>query len=145
MTPNINKIERFANAYFFLSNFYNVQVTHEDITYPSVEHAYQAAKTLNRVDRQCIANLASAGYAKSYGKKVALRADWEQVKISIMRELLIQKFNIPELRDKLLKTQDMELIEGNYWSDTFWGVCKGVGENHLGKLLMEIRKQLKVL
>lgn len=37
-----------------------------------------------------------------------------------------------------------ELIEGNYWHDTYWGVCEGVGENHLGKLLMEIRNELYI-
>ena len=51
----------------------------------------------------------------------------------------------PELGKLLLGTKDEELIEGNDWDDTFWGVCNGVGENHLGKTLMKIRDELKQL
>jgi predicted NAD-dependent protein-ADP-ribosyltransferase YbiA (DUF1768 family) len=42
----------------------------------------------------------------------------------------------------LKATGDEELVEGNWWNDTFWGVCNGVGENNLGKLLMKIRAEL---
>ena len=60
-----------------------------------------------------------------------------------MYEIVKDKFSRnPELRVKLLNTGDIELIEGNYWGDTFWGVCNGKGENHLGKILMRVRKEL---
>jgi predicted NAD-dependent protein-ADP-ribosyltransferase YbiA (DUF1768 family) len=58
-----------------------------------------------------------------------------------MLNLLRQKFQNPELREKLLCTGKLELIEGNYWGDTYWGVCRGVGENRLGKLLMLVREE----
>ena len=48
-----------------------------------------------------------------------------------------------ELKKKLIDTGDATLIEGNTWNDTFWGVCNGVGENNLGKILMKIREELK--
>jgi predicted NAD-dependent protein-ADP-ribosyltransferase YbiA (DUF1768 family) len=59
-----------------------------------------------------------------------------------METLLRQKFAHPELRAKLKETNDAELVEGNWWGDRFWGVCRGEGENHLGKLLMKIRAEL---
>jgi ribA/ribD-fused uncharacterized protein len=81
--------------------------------------------------------------AKHWGRTVQLRPDWENVKIDIMKELLRQKFNNPVYRDSLLNTGDCPLIEGNNHKDTFWGVCNGAGKNVLGKLLMDIRKELR--
>ena len=81
------------------------------------------------------------GEAKRMGRQVTLRKDWEDVKISVMEKGLRMKFAIPELRDKLLATGEEELVEGNWWGDTCWGVCKGVGANNLGKLLMKIREE----
>ena len=60
-----------------------------------------------------------------------------------MAALIAQKFDKGELALALKYTGDAELIEGNNWGDTFWGVCNGVGENHLGKLLMARRAQLR--
>ena len=61
-----------------------------------------------------------------------------------MHDIVYAKFSQnPILRQKLINTQDMILIENNTWNDTFWGVCNGVGENHLGKILMEVREELK--
>lgn len=71
-----------------------------------------------------------------------MRSDWEDIKLQIMEDLLVQKFAYPELKEKLLQTGDQLLVEGNYWGDTFWGVDnKKGGLNHLGKLLMKIREQ----
>ena len=70
--------------------------------------------------------------------------DWDTYKkFMLMKRLLKMKFAIPELKEMLLATGDEELVEGNYWHDTIWGVCDGVGENHLGKMLMEIREDLR--
>lgn len=139
----MQKIESFKEEpYRFLSNFWPAPVVLDTITYPSVEHAYQAAKTLDRMARTPL-HTGSAAAAKKYGRRVPMRSDWNQVKIPIMRQLLTQKFapNTP-LAALLINTGDAELIEGNYWHDYFWGICNGRGENHLGKLLMEIRASL---
>ncbi len=48
-----------------------------------------------------------------------------------------------DLGEQLLATGDAELIEGNTWNDTEWGICNGIGDNKLGKILMRIRKILK--
>ena len=111
--------------------------------YRTVEHAYQSAKTLNLGQKKNIQNANSPGQAKRLGKFVALREDWEQIKINIMRELIRQKFTNPELRAKLLETKDVYLEEGNTWGDRFWGVFLNKGENWLGKILMEVREEIK--
>ena len=72
-----------------------------------------------------------------------LRPDWETEKISIMRALLRLKFADPALRAQLVATGVRPLVEGNRWGDRFWGVCGGNGQNMLGKLLMEIRAELR--
>ncbi len=134
-------ITRFFGKYSFLSNFYHTVVQLNGVDYPSVENAYQAAK-LEPQYREVFCRC-SAGDAKTYGRRAGLRPDWEQVKLSIMEDLLRQKFTLgTRLASKLLETGTQELIEGNYWGDDFWGVCTSKGQNHLGKLLMKIRTEL---
>lgn len=136
-------ITTFRGRYYFLSNFYLCKVEFDEMEYPSSEHAFQAAKTLDMGRRKFIATRSSPALAKMEGRRVKLRKDWEQAKINVMRQILKSKFSNPTLRSKLLATDDTTLVEGNNWGDTFWGICKGIGENHLGKLLMEIRDELK--
>lgn len=132
-------IDSFTGEYFFLSNFYTVKIKVGVIVYPSVEHAYQASKTLSRAARMKVREAPTAGEAKRLGRELVLRRNWEQIKLGMMKGLLEIKFNSVELKAKLLATGDRELIEGNTWGDRYWGVCGGKGENHLGKLLMEVR------
>ena len=136
-------IDKFENEYAFLSNFYDSPITIGDITYPTVEHYFQAMKTMDIDARRKIAAAATPGQAKRMGRSVNLRPDWEAVKFDIMRAGLVAKFSIPELREKLLATGEERLVEGNWWGDRFWGQCKGKGLNMLGLLLMEIRTTLK--
>jgi ribA/ribD-fused uncharacterized protein len=132
-------IDTFSGEYKFLSNFYPVKVSYAGLIFPSVEHAYQAAKTEDRGEQKKICAMKTAGEAKKYGKQVKLRRDWESAKLEIMRNLLRQKFTDPDLKKWLLDTSPQLLVEGNDWNDTFWGICDGKGKNWLGKLLMEIR------
>jgi ribA/ribD-fused uncharacterized protein len=138
-------IEGFHGPFRFLSNFFPAAIEVDRIQYPTVEHAYQAAKCNNRVDRQTIAALPSPGAAKRAGGKLALREDWNEVKVGVMAELLRLKFTTShvELGDLLLATGDASLVEANTWGDTFWGVCHGAGENHLGRLLMQVRAGMR--
>jgi N-glycosidase YbiA len=139
-----NAIKRFTGEFEFLSNFYPSWVRLDGIVYWTVEHAFQASKTLASELRKPFAmNMGTTpARAKRMGRALELRTDWEQVKIGIMHNLLRQKFTTGTLRNKLIATGDMELVEGNTWGDTYWGVCKGVGENHLGKLLMLVRDEI---
>lgn len=136
-------IDNFSGQFEFLSNFSDSPVKYEGIEYPTVEHAYQAAKSLDMEDRVHISECPTPGAAKKAGRKVKLRADWESVKDGVMLELLRQKFTDPDLKYQLLETRNAPLIEGNWWGDTYWGVCKGVGKNMLGQLLMQVRQELR--
>ena len=137
-------INKFDGEYVFLSNFFPCVIIGEDeIIYPSVEHYFQAQKTNDLKKRQKIAKAKTPGKAKRMGRRVDLRPDWENVKDKVMLFAVRQKFKDPVLATLLLNTGDEELIEGNYWGDTYWGVDidKG-GENHLGKILMQVRIEL---
>jgi ribA/ribD-fused uncharacterized protein len=133
----------FVGDYRFLSNFWPVIVTLDGRQYSTVEHAYQAAKTLNPLQREYIREAPTPGNAKRRGRSIDLRTDWEEIKLTVMLALLRQKFDRPDLREALLQTGDAELIEGNTWGDCFWGVCRGKGRNHLGRLLMQVRSEIQ--
>lgn len=135
----------FTGKYAFLSNFF--QHTHHKLIYADndfthVEGAYQSAKCKSPDDRDLFVDQ-SPQYTKKLGRIVEIRDDWEEAKLGVMENLLRQKFQDKGLRQQLLDTGDEEIIEGNYWHDTYWGVCNGVGENHLGKLLMKLREEYR--
>lgn len=142
----MDQITSFTGKYRFLSNFYPVELELDE-TYPTAEHAYQACKTLNPELREQIALLETPGLAKRFGRAIPIRQDWERIKVGIMKSIVIEKFNNPELGEMLLSTGDATLIEGNSWGDKFWGcVWNGQeweGKNHLGKILMEVREMLR--
>ena len=136
-------ISEFRNEYFFLSNYYNSPIILDGKIAPTVEHYFHACKTFNKAERDRILTATTPGKAKRLGRACTLRSDWETVKDSIMEEALRQKFESPILKQLLLSTGDEELVEGNWWNDTYWGVCDGVGQNKLGKLLMKLREEYK--
>jgi len=139
----LGTISEFWGEYRWLSNFWYAEVVLDGEKYPSVEHAYQAAKTLDEGWRERIRKCETPGEAKRLGRQVPIREDWERSKVGIMRNLLWQKFNHPLLKQKLLETGNCLIVEGNSWGDTFWGVCAGCGENMLGRLIMSIRSALQ--
>ncbi len=138
-----DKIDSFSGVFRFLSNFYPAPVRYEGIDYPTSEHAFQAVKTVDVNQRLNIAMLETPGEAKKYGKTVRMRPAWDDIKVGVMAEIVEAKFSQnPHLLEMLIATDDMEIIEGNTWGDTFWGVSDGEGENNLGKVLMEVRLYL---
>lgn len=136
-------IREFQGKYRWLSNFWPCLVTLDGVEYPSVENAYQASKTLDFNARLPFQTY-TAVQAKRAGRRLGMRQGWETYKLSVMEELNRQKYLIPELRSNLLATGVCQIVEGNHWGDTFWGVCKGAGDNMLGKILMRIRDDLRV-
>lgn len=127
----------------FLSNFHPAPVYYDGVLYDTVEHAFQAAKTLSLEDRSIISSCTTPGKAKRTGRAVNLRKDWNDVRVNIMKELVFQKFFMyPKLAQALIAIKE-EIVEENEWGDTFWGVYNGVGENNLGKILMAVRDHLK--
>jgi ribA/ribD-fused uncharacterized protein len=142
-TRSSNTIAEFQGEYRFLSNFWPAEVIYEGITYPTAEHAYQASKTLDIEQRKKIAALKTPSEAKSAGRALTLRDDWEIAKFKVMEDVVRYKFtHHDDLRDKLLATGDAYLEEGNTWNDQIWGVYQGKGENRLGKILMKVRDEL---
>ena len=147
MNTNVRVINNFSGEHAFLSNFspsyHFISVTDSLFThvlyFTTLEHAYQAYKCKNNRDIFKILEAKTPGPAKKIGRNVELIENWDIMRISIMKMLLKDKFSNPGLMKKLKETGDALLIEGNTWKDTFWGVCNGVGENQLGKLLMLIR------
>lgn len=140
----MNSITDFSGDYEFLSNFYEVSVEYNGLTYGSTEAAFQAQKCITDEERIAFTKY-SPDKSKRAGKRVNLRPDWEDVKIRIMEEVLRAKFTQhKDLAERLISTGDKILIEGNDWGDVFWGAdsSTGEGENHLGKLLMKIRGEL---
>lgn len=137
-------IDKFSKGtdYDFLSNFYPSTIWVDGKSWPTVEHAYQAYKTLNEKSRELIRKSINPAIAKKLGRGVEIRQDWHVIKERLMRDFIRKKFESPFLADRLIKTGDAELIYGNTWNDRFWGVCRGTGENWLGKILMDVRKEL---
>jgi N-glycosidase YbiA len=147
-------IDKFEGKYRFLSNFYPCEIYHKGITYPSVEHFYVASKVnddqlingiyYTKADfKEMISKIDSPAIAKKIGQKVKIRSDWNDIRLDIMKWAVTEKFKNEELSDLLLSTDDKELIEGNYWNDTFWGICNGKGKNNLGKILMKVRWEIR--
>lgn len=136
-------IDSFTGDFGFLSNFHEASIWHDGHRWPSVEHAYQAAKTDSVEAQKVIREAKTPGIAKRLGRAVTMTPDWDNKKVSVMRGLVRKKFENPLLRAMLVATEDAVLVEGNTWNDTTWGVCKGTGQNWLGKILMEIREECK--
>lgn len=136
-------IDSFRGIFGFLSNFHEASIWLGGERYPSVEHAYQASKSRDPSAKRLIREAKSPGVAKRLGQALQLPDDWEDQKIEVMRRLVALKFENPLLRAMLLATEDAVIVEGNSWNDTFWGVCKGSGQNWLGRILMETRDDIR--
>lgn len=135
-------INSFSGDHRFLSNFWHFSLLGEQTT---VEHIYQAMKAASNAEGQAILDAPSPGEAKKLGRKCKIRPDWEEIKLTVMREALALKFaEGSTLALKLLSTGDQRLVEGNTWGDTFWGVTEDLGgSNWLGHLLMARRAELR--
>ncbi len=140
-----NTISGFRDEYRFLSNFYEAEVTYGGLTYGSSEAAFQAQKCVDEAEKKQFTEF-GPGKSKGVGRNVKLRPDWEEVKTGIMEEIVRAKFTQhAELAALLLATGKKILVEGNRWGDTFWGVDTrtGQGENRLGRILMNVRDELR--
>jgi ribA/ribD-fused uncharacterized protein len=124
-------IDSFTGRWNFLSNFFLVEIEHQGIKYPSVEHYYVAMKIKNdqQIDgkyigyvdcRELISKIKSPGDVKRFGRnKISLRKDWNDIKLSVMEWALREKFKDESLKEMLLSTGDEELIEGNSFNDVY--------------------------
>jgi ribA/ribD-fused uncharacterized protein len=136
-------IAGFFGPFRWMSNFYILKegVGFEELVYPSVEAAFQAAKWPQNQRTQFLD--ITAGQAKRLGKMAPNfnKKKWDKNKVELMRALVFQKFkNNINLRKMLMETDGYKLEERNNWGDLFWGTNEqGEGENNLGKILMSVR------
>ena len=138
-------IIEFQKQFRWLSNFEPVQIVYKNITYPSVEAAYMSAKSDESEWKTfCADPQNTPGKIKRKSKSITLSENWDAQKLIVMRECIAQKFKQEPFRTKLLQTRPAYIQEGNRWGDKFWGVClkTNSGRNELGKLIMQIRKEL---
>jgi ribA/ribD-fused uncharacterized protein len=143
-------INRFRGQWAFLSSFYPSGFKAGNLWYPTVEHFFQAMKSTNMEYRVMVAACPTASQAKYMGSKkgmrqngFTLRENWESIKEDVMLFGLREKFSDPTLRHMLLSTGDEPLEEGNGHGDTYWGTVNGEGKNRLGKLLEQVREEIK--
>lgn len=134
-------IKYFRGKYYFLSNFSDSNISINGTTFLNGEAAFQSFKDL---EKQKEFSQLTPSEAKEKGRKVKLRSDWESIKNYIMYSVVKAKFEQNEdLKNKLLNTGEEILQEGNTWGDYYWGVCRGSGSNKLGKILMQVRDELR--
>jgi len=133
------------NGTDFLSNSYPSVISFEGLLYPTVQHAYEASKTNNLEIRELIRKCKTASDAKKLSRSITVEKEWVESKIRIMKNLIREKFQNPFLRHMLLLTDNLKLIHENSSNDKFWGVLKNKreGENWLGKILEEVREEIK--
>lgn len=138
-----NKILGFFGDYRFLSNFWFAPFDISNKIYSTVEHFYQASKTINEDEHEMIRSAASPEIAKRAGRRITIKDDWDSIKDNVMLVGLTAKFtqNV-ELQQLLLETGSSYLEETNHWGDRYWGVCNGTGLNKLGLTLMKVRSLL---
>lgn len=148
-------IDKFSEEYRFLSNFYPCIIEFEGIVYPSNEHYYVAMKfndeqIYNNIHytveefRIMISEVVNPGRVKKIGQNIKVRDDWDSIKLDIMNFGIREKFKDDDLKNLLLSTGNKKLIEGNVWKDTFWGVYNNNGKNHLGRILMQVRREIRI-
>ena len=147
----MEKINNFRDKYRFLSNFYQCDFEYDGIVYHNAETAFQAQKLKTIEERKEFALLKNPVIAKRKGRGIKDLdvAKWNKEAPELMLDILRKKFSNPELREKLLSTNDAILEEGNKWHDNHWGACicekcaNKNKENLLGKILMQIREENK--
>ena len=135
-------IHGFFGEYRYLSNFHMKNFVLDTITFNCSEQAYMYQKTMVPSELSRILGCKTGPESKKIGRTATLRDDWDLYRLYAMQRVLVAKFRDPELAEKLIDTRDLYLEETNTWQDRFWGVCGGLGHNHLGKTLMKIRTRL---
>lgn len=140
-------IIEFREKYAMFSNFFPCEINYNGNAFRSVEHAYQSQKNDDKEWLQYCIDEQSAGKVKKRSMSITVREDWQEINMTIMETLLRQKFSKQPFKNLLITTGNQNIQEGNHWGDTFWGIdlknSPNQGENHLGRMLMEIRKDLQ--
>jgi ribA/ribD-fused uncharacterized protein len=140
------KFYRNRDPYGFMSNYFKARFFVYGRWWDFVEAPYQAEKTNDLDEKDAIWAAKKANDSRLLGQKVKMRSNWDFIKRQVMKECCLAKFlQHPDLRKQLIETGDEELIEDTTTSnDMYWGCgADGTGQNILGKVLMEVREELK--
>lgn len=132
---------QFRGRYYFLSNFYPSPIEIDGLRYESAEAAFQGQK--NSQYAHMFTGDITPLEAKRLGRRVPIDVrEWNARRLKVMRQVVRAKFaQNPALRDRLIAVTE-PIVEDNTWGDTYWGKCQGVGSNHLGQILQEVRDSL---
>lgn len=139
-----DNVKGFFGPYRWLSNYHLCEIYYGGNMFPATENAYMYSK-IDPVDREnnpYVIRLLTCtpSEAGKIGRNMPIRSDWDDVRYDMMKTMLIDKFTRHQsLKVQLMETAPKYLEETNHWKDIYWGVCDGIGENNLGKALMEIR------
>ena len=134
-------INQFKGEYDFLSTRFSCHFVWQGLQYGNAEAAFQASKCEEKSERKVFTNC-SADKAVLRGKELVPYSGWEEARLDIMKSILRAKFEQnPSLMKKLTDTGSHILINGNNKQETYWGInlYTWQGENHLGRIIMEIR------
>ena len=139
-------INQFRGDFYFLSNMYECDIEFNKNKFKSIEHAYIYHKYDNIEIKKLALSDIDGKVLKIESKRFKKVKGWDDIKLKLMYELLKVKFNKTPFKEMLISTNDCNIVEGNSWNDTFWGVditqTPNIGENHLGRLIMKVRDEL---
>lgn len=147
---DIIKFYKKDDEYGFMSNFYRAEIVMYGEKYATSEHYYQSMKFLRHPElEKWVATAPTPHLAFKASRAIGMelmREDWDEVKLDVMLDVVREKFyQHPELAKQLLETGDAKLIEDSK-VDSYWGCgADGTGKNMLGKILMQIREELKIM
>lgn len=136
--------------YGAFSNLYRRPVEFEGEVFATSEHAYQAGKARKPEVRRWLMEapspslLAMAAHGLYYWD---VAPGWSKFKFDRMRRVLAAKYTQhADLQVLLLSTGEDQLIETatvDNEVNRLWGEVNGVGQNMLGKMLMDLRSELR--
>lgn len=142
--PHWNPFDDRKVIYFYggpLSNFYPASIQVEDRIWPTVEHFYQAYKTIKQKQQEQIRATEDPWEVKRMGNSCELRPDWEKVKDSVMLVALRAKYGQHEQLRRFLVSTEPYLLAEDSPTDDYWGIANN-GQNMLGELLIKVRREL---
>ena len=140
------RIDQFTGYFEFLHNNYLTPVYYEEMLYPSVTHAYHAARSSDDTTRKAIVNAESFHVVAKIARRIEDPPNWSMKRLKIMEQLVRDKFRrSKELQEKLKATERRELIM-SYEEETpgnlFWGMIREKGQNQLGRILTKVREDI---
>lgn len=134
----------YEHEFYVFSNFSSFAIEWKNKLYMTSEHVYHSEKFEDDGLKEQIRNCRSAHEALKLAEvnKDKCRNNWDEIRLQVMKEILRAKVQQhPYVKKKLIESGDKELVEDS-WRDSYWGWGPNKdGENHLGKLWMEVRAE----